>query len=61
MQKPGNPTEAAIQSKALGIQMQQVQSQTALNAASAAKQMAEAEKIKGVDTDAVKVSIDTLS
>ena len=46
VQKPGNPTETAIQSKALGIQMQQMQSQTALNAASAAKQMAEAEKIK---------------
>lgn len=60
VQKPGNPTEAAIQSKALGIQMQQVQSQTALNAASAAKQMAEAEKIKGVDTDAVKASIDNI-
>lgn len=60
VQKPGNPTEAAIQSKALGIQMQQMQSQTALNAASAAKQMAEAEKIKGVDTDAVKASIDNI-
>lgn len=55
-----NPVETAIQSKALGIQMQQVQSQTALNAASAAKQMAEAEKIKGVDTDAVKASIDNV-
>lgn len=60
VQKPENPTEAAIQSKALGIQMQQMQSQTALNAASAAKQMAEAEKIKGVDTDAVKASIDNI-
>ena len=40
--------------------MQQMQSQTALNAASAAKQMAEAEKIKGVDTDAVKASIDNI-
>ena len=60
VQKPGNPTEAAIQSKALGIQMQQMQSQTALNAASAAKQMAEAEKIKGVDTDAVKASIENI-
>lgn len=60
VQKPGNPTEAAIQSKALGIQMQQMQSQTALNAASAAKQIAEAEKIKGVDTDAVKASIDNI-
>lgn len=60
VQKPGNPTETAIQSKALGIQMQQMQSQTALNAASAAKQIAEAEKIKGVDTDAVKASIDNV-
>lgn len=60
VQKPGNPTETAIQSKALGIQLQQMQSQTALNAASAAKQMAEAEKIKGVDTDAVKASINNI-
>lgn len=55
-----NPVEAALQAKALGIQMQQVQSQTALNTASAAKQAAEAEKIKGVDTDAVKVSIENV-
>lgn len=55
-----NPVEAALQAKALGIQMQQVQSQTALNAASAAKQVVEAEKIKGVDTDAVKVSIENV-
>lgn len=55
-----NPVEAALQTKALGIQMQQVQSQTALNAASAAKQVAEAEKIKGVDTDAVRVSIENV-
>lgn len=60
VQKPENPTEVDIQSKALGIQLQQMQSQTALNAASAAKQMAEAEKIKGVDTDAVKASIDNI-
>lgn len=60
VQKPGNPTEAAIQSKALGIQMQQMQSQTALNTASAAKQMAEAEKIKGVDTQETKANIDNL-
>ena len=60
VQKPGNPTEAAIQSKALGIQMQQMQSQTALNTASAAKQMAEAEKIRGVDTDAAKASINNI-
>lgn len=60
VQKPGNPTEAAIQSKALGIQMQQIQSQTALNTASATKQIAEAEKIRGVDTDAVKASIDNI-
>ena len=55
-----NPVEIAIQNKALGIQMRQVESQTALNAASAAKQMAEAEKLKGVDTDAVKASIDNI-
>lgn len=60
VQKPGNPTEAEIQSKALGIQMQQIQSQTALNTASATKQIAEAEKIRGVDTDAAKASINNI-
>ena len=60
VQKPENPTEAAIQSKALGIQMQQMQSQTALNTASAAKQLAEAEKIKGVDTKETEANIENL-
>lgn len=55
-----NPAEIAVQNKALGIQMRQVESQTALNAASAAKQMAEAEKIKGVDTQETKANIDNL-
>lgn len=55
-----NPVEVAVQNKALGIQLRQVESQTALNAASAAKQMAEAEKIKGVDTQETKANIDNL-
>lgn len=55
-----NPIEVAIQSKALGIQMKQMESQTALNAASAAKQLAEADKIKGVDTEQTKASIENL-
>lgn len=55
-----NPVEAALQAKALGVQMQQVQSQTALNAASAAKQLAEADKIKGVDTEETKANIENL-
>lgn len=55
-----NPVEAAIQSKALGVQMKQVESQTMLNAASAAKQMAEAKKIRGTDTKLAEASIENI-
>lgn len=55
-----NPVEAAIQSKALDIQMKQMESQTALNAASATKQLAEANKIKGVDTKETEANIENL-
>lgn len=55
-----NPAEVALQAKALGLQLKQIESQTALNAASAAKQIAEAEKIKGVDTDITKASINNI-
>lgn len=55
-----NPVEAALQSKAIGIQMQQMQSQTALNVAQANKANAEAQKTKGVDTEAAKAGIEKM-
>lgn len=55
-----NPIEAALQAKAIGIQMQQVQSQTALNVAQANKANAEAQKTKGVDTEAAQVGIEKM-
>ena len=44
----------------MGVQLGNVQSQTALNAAQAAKNMAEADKIKGVDTKATEATIDNV-
>lgn len=55
-----NPIEVALQNKAMGLQLQQIQSQTMLNASQAAKNTAEAEKIKGVDTEATKVGIEKM-
>ena len=52
-----NPVEVALQNKAMGLQLQQIQSQTMLNASQAAKNTAEAEKIKGVDTEATEAGI----
>lgn len=52
-----NPIEVALQNKAMGLQLQQIQSQTMLNASQAAKNTAEAEKIKGVDTEATEAGI----
>ena len=55
-----NPVEAALQNKAMGLQLQQIQSQTMLNASQAAKNTAEAEKIKGVDTQAAEAAINQM-
>ena len=55
-----NPVEAALQNKAMGLQLQQIQSQTMLNASQAAKNTAEAEKIKGVDTQATEAAINQM-
>ena len=58
---PGTTAVAqGLQAKALGLQWEQIQSQTALNAASAAKQYAEAEKIKGVDTKTAEATLDNI-
>lgn len=56
----GNPVEVALQNKAMGLQLQQIQSQTMLNASQAAKNTAEAEKIKGVDTRATEAAINQM-
>lgn len=59
-----NPGTTAIQqglqAKMMGVQLGNVQSQTALNAAQAAKNMAEADKIKGVDTKAAEATIENV-
>lgn len=55
-----NPVEVALQNKAMGLQLQQIQSQTMLNASQAAKNTAEAEKIKGVDTQATEAAINQM-
>lgn len=52
--------QQGLQAKMMGVQLGNVQSQTALNAAQAAKNMAEADKIKGVDTKAAEASIDNI-
>ena len=44
----------------MGVQLQNIQSQTALNSAQAAKAMSESEKIKGVDTEEKKVTIENI-
>ena len=41
--------QAGLQAKMMGVQLQNIQSQTALNSAQAAKAMSESEKIKGVE------------
>lgn len=60
----GNPGTTAVQqglqAKMLGVQMNNIQSQTALNTAQAAKAMSEAEKTKGVDTEEKKASIENI-
>lgn len=52
--------QQGIQAKMMGVQLGNVQSQTALNAAQAAKNMAEADKIKGVDTKAAEATIENV-
>ena len=52
--------QQGIQAKMMGVQLGNVQSQTALNAAQAAKSMAEADKIKGVDTKATEATIENV-
>ena len=55
-----NPVEVALQNKSMGLQLQQIQSQVMLNASQAAKNTAEAEKIKGVDTQATEAAINQM-
>lgn len=52
--------QQGLQAKMMGVQLGNVQSQTALNAAQAAKNMAEANKIKGVDTKAAEATIENV-
>lgn len=52
--------QQGLQAKMMGVQLGNVQSQTALNAAQAAKNMAEADKIKGVDTKAAEATIENV-
>lgn len=55
-----NPVQVALQEKAMGLQLKQIESKTMLNASQAAKNQAEAEKIKGVDTEETKANIESL-
>ena len=52
--------QAGLQARMMGVQLQNIQSQTALNSAQAAKAMSESEKIKGVDTEEKKVTIENI-
>jgi hypothetical protein len=52
--------QQGLQAKMMGVQLGNIQSQTALNAAQAAKNMAEADKIKGVDTKATEATIENV-
>lgn len=52
--------QQGLQAKMMGVQLGNVQSQTALNTAQAAKNIAEANKIKGVDTKAAEATIENI-